>query len=145
MFEVPDIPGAADVVTWFGYWPRFHDAEVLSIKLDRFSGCEVVIHAFETTPEIDARGYFVLAKHAIVTFSLEGFPQDQYGIVNTRIEFFNHQNALSSVRVNKTLEGYELLLDGIYGVDGSISCDRMSVRLEPGLPPHPVHRPSAGN
>jgi hypothetical protein len=29
MFEAPDIPGAADVIAWFGYWPTFHDAGVL--------------------------------------------------------------------------------------------------------------------
>jgi hypothetical protein len=35
MDEVPDIPGADDVVKWFGYWPTFHDAQILSITLNR--------------------------------------------------------------------------------------------------------------
>jgi hypothetical protein len=135
MSEIPEIRGAADVVTWFGYWPTFHDAEVLSSCLDRSGESRITIHAFEMTPDVDSSGHYVLAKHAVVTFCLEGFPQDQHGITNTRIEFFNHQNVLSGATVNKTPEGYELVLEGIYGVDGSIHSKRMSVKVEPGVRP----------
>src|SRR5262249_21269440 len=107
MFEAPEIPGATHVIAWFGYWPTFHDAEVLSITLDRLLGCRVAIHVFEMTPEVDSRGHYASAKHAVVTFCLEGFPQGQYGITNTRIESFNHQNVLSGVSVKKRAEGYE--------------------------------------
>jgi hypothetical protein len=134
MFEAPEVPGAKDVIAWFGYWPTFHDAEVLSISLHRLSGCRVSIHASEMTTEVDSSGHYVLAKHAIVTFLMEGFPVGESGISNTRIEFFNHQNVLSNARVNKRPQGYELVLEGCYGVDGSIICERMSVALEPGVP-----------
>ena len=134
MFEAPDIPGAVDVIAWFNRWPTFHDAEVLSISLNRLDGCQVAIHAFETTADIDSTGHYVCAKHAVVTFSLEGFPEDHDGVTNTRIEFFNHQNVLSSASVNKKPEGYELLLIGCYGVDGSIVSNRISVTLAPGIP-----------
>jgi len=30
-----DVPGAAEIVNWFGYWPTFHDAEIVSIELKR--------------------------------------------------------------------------------------------------------------
>jgi hypothetical protein len=138
MFEAPDIPGAADVIAWFNRWPTFHDAEVLSISLNRLDGCQVAIHAFEMTADID--GHYVCAKHAVVTFSMEGFPQDQHGLTNTRIELFNHQNVLSSASVNLKPDGYELLLEGCYGVDGSIVCKRMSVTLEHGIPPASMYR-----
>jgi hypothetical protein len=134
MFEAPDIPGAQDVIAWFGNWPTFHDAEVLSISLDRLSGCRVSVHAFEMTAEIDSSGHYVLAKHAVVTFCMEGFPRDESGISNTRIEFFNNQNVLSSASINARPEGYELVLEGCHGVDGSIVCERMRVSLEPGVP-----------
>jgi len=61
---------------------------------------------------VDASGDYVFAKHAIVTFYLAGFPPDQSGITHTRIEFFNPQNVLSSASINKTSQGYELLLEG---------------------------------
>lgn len=132
--EIPDIPGAEDVVRWFGYWPDFHDAEVLSITLNRSIGATVEIHTFEMTPEVDAHGFYVLAKHAIVTFLLEGFPLNQEGIATTRIDYFNQQNVLSSVGVEKTAGGYKLMLEGCFGVDGVIGGERLSVKLRPGIP-----------
>jgi hypothetical protein len=36
MLEVTDeIPGTAEFIKWFGYWPSFHDTEVLDLKLCR--------------------------------------------------------------------------------------------------------------
>jgi hypothetical protein len=145
MIEAPDIPGAVDVAAWFGYWPSFHDAEVLSITLDRLNASRVVIHTFEMTREVDARGYYVLDKNAIVTFFLEGFLRDQYGIANTRLEFFNHQNVLSRAIVNKTAGGYELVLEGCYGVDGVISAEHIRVEIAPAMPAGGVYQPLAGN
>ena len=92
------------------------------------------------TAEVDSTGHYVCAKHAVVTFSMEGFPQDQHGLTKTRIEFFNHQNVLSSASVNKRPDGYELVLEGCYGVDASIASKRMSVTLEPGIPPGSMYR-----
>ena len=116
MLEAPDIPGKADVLAWFGYWPSFHDAEVLSITLDRSHPSRIVVHTWNRTDELDARGYYFLDKHAIVTFVLEDLLLDREGITNTQIDGFNAQNVLSSLTVRKTLEGYDLILDGVYGV-----------------------------
>jgi hypothetical protein len=139
MPEAPDIPGAADVIAWFGYWPTFHDAEVISILLDRSSESRVAIHAFEMTPEIDATGSYVHVKHAIVTFCAEGFPPDQPGCTNTHLEWFNGQNVLSGAGVTKITGGYELVLESCYGVGGSVVGERMSVKLEPGIPPGSIY------
>jgi hypothetical protein len=36
MLEIIDeVPGTAEFIKWFGYWPSFHDAEVLDLKLCR--------------------------------------------------------------------------------------------------------------
>ena len=134
MPEAPDIRGAADILRWFGYWPSFHDAEVLSITLDRSHPSRIVVHTWNRTDAVDARGYFVLDKHAIVTFVLEDFLLDQQGITNTQIDGFNAQNVLSSLTVRKTVEGYDLILYGIYGVSASISARRLRVELSPGKP-----------
>jgi hypothetical protein len=145
MIEAPDIPGAADVIAWFGYWPSFHDAEILSITLDRSNASRVVLHTFEMTREVDALGHYAHDKHAIVTFFLEGFPRDQYGMTNTHIESFNHQNVLSSASVNRKPGGYELILEGCYGADGVISAEHIRVELAPGMPAGGVYQPLAGN
>ena len=134
MEEAPDIPGAGEVVAWFGYWPSFHDAEVLSITLDRSHPSRVVIHTWDRTSDVDARGYYVRDKHAIVTFVLEGFLLDHEGITNTQIDYFNAQNVLSGATINKTVAGYDLILYGIYGVSASISVQYIRVELSPGMP-----------
>ena len=103
-YTAPDIPGVAEVIAWFGYWPTFHDAEVLSIALNRSGVSQVAIHAWEITPEISASGHYILAKHAVVTFSLEGFPENEQGIVNTEVAHFNQQNVLSSARATNGRE-----------------------------------------
>ena len=105
MLEAPDIPGAAGVLAWFGYWPSFHDAEGLSITLDRSHPSRIVVHTWNRTDEVDARGYFVLDEHAIVTFVLEDFLLDRQGITNTQIAGFNSQNVLSSSLSEKPWRG----------------------------------------
>lgn len=135
MAEAPDIPGATDITSWFGYWPDFHDAEVVSINLDRSKESRVVVHAWETIGETDAKGYYVRRKHATITFVFEGFPVDSEGITKTRIDFFNQQNVLSWLAVEKTPQGYRLDLRGIYGIDGSILASQMRAELAPGIPP----------
>lgn len=64
--ETPRIPGAESVVGWFGYWPRFHDAEVVELKLGPSSVLR--LRAFEMTAETDAAGYYKLQKHCTVSF-----------------------------------------------------------------------------
>ncbi|MBV8830805.1 MAG: hypothetical protein JO217_00600 [Acidobacteriaceae bacterium] len=134
MIDPPEIPGAASVVAWFGYWPRFHDAEVLSITLNRSGPSRVRLHAWERTNEVDERGYYILRKHAIFTFELEGFPLDHEGITRVRLEWFNHQNVLMNAFVTQVPEGYQLELEGIFGVSASFVCEKLSVSLEPGIP-----------
>jgi hypothetical protein len=57
MGNAPQIAGAEHVVKWFGYWPKFHDAEVLSISLDRRTGARVSIYVVERTSDVDSAGY----------------------------------------------------------------------------------------
>lgn len=123
--EIPDIEGAADVVAWFGYWPNFHDAEVDSITLSRTGESRVVIHAFKTPVE----------EYAAVTFHLNGFTGDQFGTTSTRIDYFNEQNVLSGAFVRKLDAGFELVLEGIYGVDGALTCQDLRVSIKPTVQP----------
>jgi hypothetical protein len=39
--------------------------------------------------------------------------------------------------------GYELILAGIFGVDGSLFGEKLSVALEPGIPPDSIHEKTA--
>ena len=127
MLAAPDIPGVQGVVEWFGYWPTFHDAEVLSVELDHVKGFRVSIHAFEITPEVDSAGFFVLKKHAIVTFHAEGFPQSG----GASLETFGRQNILGGAHVEIVPEGFALVLESSVGASGSIVARDLRVSLEP--------------
>ena len=87
------------VLAAFGYWPSFHDSEVISLLMDRRSilfdsvhnaRIELVVHAFEMTTEVNEKGYFVLNKHHLVHFEFETVDE-------VNLKGFNHQNALMSL------------------------------------------------
>ena len=118
----------------FGEWPSFHDAQVLKIVLDRapsgeFCGpaLEAYIHVFEITSEVDKDGFYKLTNHTHVELAF-------LEIDELSLEDFNHQNVLNSLIVRKTLEGYDLILYGIYGVSASISSRYLRVELSPWQP-----------
>ena len=77
--ECPRIEGAQALLNWFGYWPTFHDAEVLSIVLKRSGKSQVKVHVFGGTSELDRTGAPAV-KHAVATFEFEGFVLDESGL-----------------------------------------------------------------
>lgn len=115
----------ADVTKWFGYHPNFHDAEVESIDLRRGAVSSVVcVHAWRTKESLDESGHFERDLHAIVSFTITGI---------TRLELtdWNHQNVLAGLSVLSTHEGYSLVLNGTYGVDGVIVAQEVRIGIEP--------------
>jgi hypothetical protein len=54
-----------------GYWPSFHDADVLSASRDG-DRCVAILHVFQMTNEVDERGYFVLTRHHRVHLEMTG-------------------------------------------------------------------------
>jgi hypothetical protein len=70
----PPVPvsNAAPLLTAFGYWPSFHDAEVHRALLDRGSSGErpsvtLVIHAFDTDGSVDEKGFYRVRTSVLVT------------------------------------------------------------------------------
>jgi immunity protein 50 of polymorphic toxin system len=126
----PDIPGAEQVVSWFGYWPSFHDAEVLHLHLNRRGVSRLSLHAWHMTDrtyESDGRQYFVLEKHAIVTFELAA-------ISGLELFDFGTQNVLAGLHIERDGKAFHLRLDPSYGVGGRIDADQCSVSIRPGEP-----------
>jgi hypothetical protein len=122
------IPGAKDLIEWFGYWPPFHDAEVMSIELVRSGRSRVSVHVFETTGEVTRQGQYVCRNHVIVRFLLGG-------IRSLELNDFNHQNVLGGLALAQADEGYTLELEGCYGVTGMITAESVEIELIPGAPP----------
>lgn len=90
------IGGHDQVLRAFGYWPSFHDAEVLSLLMDRntvlvddiadarLDGC---LHAFEWT-----RSLHPVFNHHLVQLRF-------HEIDEVALDGFNHQNAILEFRI----------------------------------------------
>jgi immunity protein 50 of polymorphic toxin system len=125
--ELHAIVGARELHEWFGYWPTFHDAEILSLHLNRHGTSSLLIHTWEMTKKVDERGFYVLEKHIVVEFVLDDISELELG-------GFSHQNVISGLELVKKGAGFELALDPCYGLAGTIEAQKVSIRLKPGRP-----------
>jgi hypothetical protein len=106
-----EIPGAEAIVSWFGKWPSFHDAEILELHLERVGQSWIKIH-------------HVAYKPAVVTFKLDG-------VTDLELADFSQQNAIASLNLEQTETGLRLTLWPCYGLAGYLEAERMSVELSP--------------
>ena len=125
--KFPNVPGGAELFAWFGFWPTFHDGEVSSVHLNREGPSHVRVHTWERTNELDSRSYYVLRKHVVVTFILEG-------ISELELDGFSHQKVLAELTLTQDPGGYNLKLWPCYGISGEIKARSVRIELEPGKP-----------
>jgi hypothetical protein len=90
----PRIVAADQLVSWFGYWPSFHDAEILWIKLKRgykkLQGdveVEFLVHTWEL---VSVDNQLRSEKHCLIHFAFQH-------CAAIRLEGFNQQNQLSTI------------------------------------------------
>ncbi|TSD83350.1 hypothetical protein FFK22_038245 [Mycobacterium sp. KBS0706] len=129
---LPDIPGGAALIEWFGFVPNFHDGLVLATRLASDGPGEIRIHTWRITNRTDERGYFILDKHTVVTFSLEDIRA-----VNFRN--FNEPTAIHRLFLTTVEDGFEIRWDNVCGaggpgIEGSVTARRVSVSFVPGEP-----------
>jgi hypothetical protein len=118
------VPGAAELFTWFGYWPSFHDAEIISLALNRSGTSTLRIHTWQMTSQTDERGYYILDKHVLINFQMEE-------ILGLELGDFNLQNVISGLNIRKTDDGYQIEMGPCYGLAGSITARKLSIEIEP--------------
>src|SRR5579884_1220068 len=111
--QFSDIPGMAELETWFEGWPTFHDAEILSICLNRQGDSTIEIYVFESGPAVDATGHFVRRKEATVTFILRD-------ITDLRLEGFSHQNVIFGLKIEGSDGNKRLEWEETFGIGGFI-------------------------
>ncbi len=98
MVKYLNIEGSEKVLELYEEWPSFHDAEILSVNLDRqkTSGqygptVTIKLHTFVMTNEVDNKGYYKTIKHAQIIFQF-------YDVVEFELTHgFGIQNSLSDV------------------------------------------------
>jgi len=127
------IGGYEKLTSVFGYWPSFHDSEVLCVRLDRrHSGegygptLDALIHVFEMTSEVGPGGACILRHHSLAHFRF-------HSVVELRLEEFNHQNvlwrlAISDIR-ERQMERIHFQVDfaASFGVSASFQCHRIEL------------------
>ena len=117
----------------FGYWPSFHDAEVIWLRLDRRATTlghgptvEALIHAFEMTSEVNAAGFYVLRNQVLVHLRFSR-------VVEPILDGFNCQNVLSVLSVKDIRErqmellNFEVKFDTSFGLEASFQCQDIEV------------------
>jgi hypothetical protein len=136
------IAGGADLLRRFGHVPRFHDAEILSLALNRAGPSHLILRGWNMTAVIGSDGYFTQEKRAVVTFTIDG-------ITDLQLEGFNHQNVLDGLSFTQISHGpngsarhplaaspgeFELLLKPCFGLSGHIRARGVSVGFVPDTP-----------
>jgi hypothetical protein len=92
------IENSNKLIEIFGYWPSFHDAEVIDLHLWRgdiepeagryvFPVLTVKLHVWELTNAVNTEGFFVSRCHTLSTLRF-------HNVDEFRMEGFNHQNAI---------------------------------------------------
>jgi Immunity protein 50 len=124
---VPEIHGADSVVAWFGQWPSFHDAEILSVHINR-SGLSVIrIHTWNLSTRVDRTGHFVRERQAILVFEFAGIKT-----LRLHGEDADTQNVIQGLDIERTEEGHRFKLSPCYGMAGEMTVEQLAVRVEPG-------------
>jgi hypothetical protein len=124
---VEAVTGAQELFDWFGYWPDFHDAEIIRLRLEAGAPSSVVVHTWEMTNEVDAKGFYELRKHVVVEFAIEAI-----STINLQ-DPWDH-SILLDLGVDKTETGFRLSFSAAYGLSGTIEAQRLSLLITAGRP-----------
>ncbi len=120
-----NIEGADKLLDRFGFFPVFHDGEILSVTLDR----DTLAATFTLlVPEFKDKQHLGSVEVVLKFFDIEKF----------RLEEFNHQNVISSLTFETVIEKTEYLqeelprihvdLDTLFGAWATFSCSRIQVQ-----------------
>ena len=110
----------------FGFWPSFHDAEVHRAILDRGGNGEppsivLVVHACASDGSIDEKGYYRIVTSVLVTLRCRD-------VKASELRDFGRQNVLSTLDFESTAGGHvRVTLGDCYGLSGSLECAQVFV------------------
>jgi hypothetical protein len=119
-----ELTGAEAVRQWFGSWPSFHDAEVISLSLARKG--QSVLRVYPYYPH----------KPATVDFIFEN-------VTDIELQDFSGQNVIMYLSIETATDQngdkvYRVVLGPCYGLAGRIDAKSLRVELSPGKSPDGV-------
>lgn len=109
---------------YFGYWPAFHDAEIIKVTFESHPGywpsVTFLVAAFGMTKETDESGHFELVKHCHVELQFTGVH---------KIEFdgFSHQNIIFDLVFEENGSNIECSFDSSTGLEATVVAEKVSV------------------
>jgi hypothetical protein len=124
---VPAIPGADAVIAWFGHWPSFHDAEVLSIHINRDGLSLIRIHTWNVSTRLDRAGQFMREREAIVVFEFAGIRS-----LRLQAEETDRHNLVHGNGIERTEQGYRFGFAPSWGLAGELTVEQIAVHVEAG-------------
>ena len=142
----PHIKNSYKVTGIFGYWPAFHDAEILELHLSVAGAApwvvgsesptlEMLVHIFEMTGDVTPEGFFRLAKHTLVRLrfgNIEALQLSDFWYQNCIFELEFGIETVSYPRGDRSAEGSatDLLVVQIHssvGLSGKFKCKSAEV------------------
>ena len=113
--EAPRFVGNGQaLVEAMGYWPSFHDANVLEAEQDTDT-YSVTVHLFAMTDQVDSAGYFVLEKHHRVKIVM-------YGVQSSSLPAGYSDDCLDSITFSQAGEFLQADFASHMGQDGTVVC-----------------------
>jgi hypothetical protein len=101
----------------FGYWPTFHDAEVVKVTFESLptyrSAVTFTIHAFEMISEVNEKGYFNLTKKCQIELQL-------IGIKELEFDYFSHQNVIFELCFEEQGSDIKTVFSSSVGMDATV-------------------------
>jgi len=117
----PSLGGSDAVLQWFESWPSFHDAEVISLVMNRSGESRLRVYPFYP------------AKPATIDFVF-----DQ--ITDVELADFSGQNVIFDLQIEAIIDqtnaqAIRLTLAPCYGLSGRIDAKRVRIEVAPGKSP----------
>jgi hypothetical protein len=123
--NVNEIINSEIVLNHFGYWPSFHDAEILELKFYLLVGerptLDMKIYVFESTDRLDKEGRFIRDKKCILTFEFQE-------ISNNKFSGFYSQNILGDLDIKEVDYKFRIWLNTDMGIEGKFDCELIIVK-----------------
>lgn len=137
-----EVPGGAELLSWFGRVPSFHDAEILSLDLRRGWPIALRLRSWIITDKVGENGLIVLDRHAVVTFTFNE-------IVDLKLDRFSAQNVIARLILHRapdrperrdflvlapSTQDIEIELEPCDGLFGLIRARSVAVTFQSGEP-----------
>ncbi|MBC7624383.1 MAG: hypothetical protein H7232_13450 [Aeromicrobium sp.] len=133
MEAVVHITGSEKVSDALGFWPTFHDAEVISFSAERalplqidYTVARLAVHVrhYKSVGEGTVDYELALQKSVLVRFVF-------HGACDFTLSEFNHQNVINSISVscidNNEAANLRVDIESIWGFGGSLRCSSVAI------------------